>query len=581
MHLAHTLAIAWSCLIFLAATFVLPAAVTLRQGTLLGRVTRGGLNAAGFWVGTTLCLSGLKCFNALMLLLVGFVTLGLARKQALGLSFRTLRDTLPDHLLATFPTFERVSAWVVDHLPTPSALKRSAWIKRQGQILATVSGTSFAFLGTVAVVIAFVISAHISHVQGLRLHQPDEYLALLRTRELILSANVFSRPFFFPSLAATNAVLSAVDPLPAVQALCALQPVLLSLALGRVAFLLTRSLLASAVAMYCQGVASVLHALAPAAALCFGAESGLAQAMSTPPPNSLEIQGALMILLLWMAVLTEARSSGVSGGLMAPTVACAIGLAASCPVFLLLLPFVGAACLSRRPKLLITLGLSVLTIGCIGWMAYTPLPALDPQGVACVVCLLLGLLTYGAEVILVALAGLPVRILLGAAWVFVAVTWLPPQATAEQPLEYESVARNATAIAEQFPHQRWIIAAPVEQLAEVYSLGSFEDLASLVNKAQGDDLATAFRFGSSYDNLFIFVEKNPFSPFNAEPDTVEFPVLADSTYRYYRSPAGRASLEARAIHLCETYRATHHDITIFYEDESIRIYRVRLSSARK
>ena len=40
------------------------------------------------------------------------------------------------------------------------------------------------------------------------------------------------------------------------------------------------------------------------------------------------------------------------------------------------------------------------------------------------------------------------------------------------------------------------------------------------------------------------------------------------------SPAGRASLQADALELCENYRAHHSDMTTFYEDQNLRIYQV-------
>ena len=43
----------------------------------------------------------------------------------------------------------------------------------------------------------------------------------------------------------------------------------------------------------------------------------------------------------------------------------------------------------------------------------------------------------------------------------------------------------------------------------------------------------------------------------------------------YRSSAGRASVEFQTFDLCESYRRSHADASIYYEDETLRVYRFR------
>jgi hypothetical protein len=71
--------------------------------------------------------------------------------------------------------------------------------------------------------------------------------------------------------------------------------------------------------------------------------------------------------------------------------------------------------------------------------------------------------------------------------------------------------------------------------------------------------------------LFVFVEKHPFQYFASEPKVVSFSILTDPTYRNYRSPAGRSSLEMATMRLCERY-AEVHPSRIFYEDQDLKIY---------
>jgi hypothetical protein len=118
------------------------------------------------------------------------------------------------------------------------------------------------------------------------------------------------------------------------------------------------------------------------------------------------------------------------------------------------------------------------------------------------------------------------------------------------------------------------VAAPVEQLAETFGLGGHEDLAGFVEKYRSQVSSPEFRFQDARENLFIYVEKRPFQIFSREPETVSFSVLTDPTYRTYRSPGGRASLEAAALQLCESYRQYHSNTDVFFENEVLRIYHI-------
>ena len=166
-----------------------------------------------------------------------------------------------------------------------------------------------------------------------------------------------------------------------------------------------------------------------------------------------------------------------------------------------------------------------------------------------------------------------------AALLCVAVIWLRPQRLLGQCLEYEAAARATQEIAYKFPRQTWVVAAPVEQLAETFGLGAHEDLAGFVEKYRSQVSSPEFRFQDAREDLFIYVEKRPFQIFSREPETVSFSVLTDPTYRNYRSPGGRASLEAAALQLCETYRQYHSNADVFFENEALRIYHIHQQQA--
>jgi hypothetical protein len=163
------------------------------------------------------------------------------------------------------------------------------------------------------------------------------------------------------------------------------------------------------------------------------------------------------------------------------------------------------------------------------------------------------------------------------------VAWflLPsPPASGGHYLEYEAAARQTLVVSKRFPRERWLIVAPVEQLALSYGLGWYRDLDQFVREYQDRVSEPEFSFPSPVQDILVFVETRPFRTYPAEPQSVPFSVLTDPTYRAYRSPAGRASLEFAALNLCETYRHQHPDASIYYDDGTLRIYRFRGLPAR-
>ena len=150
---------------------------------------------------------------------------------------------------------------------------------------------------------------------------------------------------------------------------------------------------------------------------------------------------------------------------------------------------------------------------------------------------------------------------------------LPPNLTY---LEYDLAARKSLEIKNIFPPKTWILVAPVEQLAEIYGSGWYEDLALFVERYAE---RANFDLSASGQDLFIMVEKVPFVTFPNELDTLFNLVPSDRIYRYYRSTAGRASLEYEALQMCESYSRKHPNYSdIYYEDRELRIYHFNMYS---
>lgn len=137
-------------------------------------------------------------------------------------------------------------------------------------------------------------------------------------------------------------------------------------------------------------------------------------------------------------------------------------------------------------------------------------------------------------------------------------------------LEYEVVARRTLEIASTRPRKRWTMVAPVEQLPQVYGRGWYEDLGNFVDYYGGMDEERMRAFPRA--EIYVIVEKVPFKYFEREPVGVGFKLLTDPVYRRYRSGAGRAALEYKALEICEELRR-RHGAGIYYEDEVVRIYK--------
>jgi hypothetical protein len=143
-------------------------------------------------------------------------------------------------------------------------------------------------------------------------------------------------------------------------------------------------------------------------------------------------------------------------------------------------------------------------------------------------------------------------------------------------LEYPVAQAKTLELASILPRGRWIIVAPVEQLAEAYGRGWYEDPAAFVERYAARAGDPSFAFDYSVNEVIVFVEKRPFKTFASEAHAVPFATLTDPTYRHYRSLAGRASLQARLLALCDAYLRTHSGASLYYEDNDLAIYRFRL-----
>ena len=434
-----------------------------------------------------------------------------------------------------------------------------------------------------AVVLATSVILRAAHaVRELRFDQPEQYSVLLRTRELMLNLHPGGRPLVFPAVIAATSLLSGVDAMQVTRVLSPVVELFVVLAAGLLIHVCARVRVACVAALYCLGAAAFPPAgngpIVPVSALekakiLFGAPPAMMRA-------STEFGFGLLFLLLALAILVEwYRSERTWESLL--DFGCCLFLTGIVSQFLLLILMTVAGVVLLRP----VAGLAAFVVVCYSLTAYMTLSAgvSTPEGMRAILpvaaAVLVGLLVAILENRLLAYYGRTAQTVLFAACLSVAVIWLRPQRLVGRYLEYEAAARATQEIISRFPRQTWIVIAPVEQLDETLGLGAYEDLAGFVEKYRERVLSPEFRFHEGQENLFIYVEKRPFQIFAREPEAVSFSVLTDPTYLNYRSPGGRASLEAAALRLCEAYRRQHANANVFFENEDLRIYQVRQQPA--
>lgn len=439
----------------------------------------------------------------------------------------------------------------------------------------------FVAAGFVAVVGLSLVLYWGDALREVRFPWPDQYVALLHARESMLNLSPGGRPIVFPAVLAVTSLLSGSDPLQTTRFLCPLVGCLAVLCLGLLVGTCSEGAAPSLIAMYCfAGAAFPLTGDEPLVATTTmqKLDAIFWRNSLTATRGTTEFQLGLSFLFLGLVFLADWCWSRRRDSLI-DLVCCLLLVGMVSQLLLLVLVTLGAAFLVR-PAILLP---SFLLLGCglaiaaVLWPhpltddAAKILPAATAAG--------LGWLVAATGMLLRWATGTPAEPAVLVTFAVVAVFWLPPHRPVKQPLEYESVVRQTEELADKYPRQKWLIVAPVEQLPETLGLGGYKDLANFVAEYQARVEVPEFRFPEPQEDLFIYVEKMPFQIFSREPSFVSFPVLTDITYRNYRSPAGRASLESAAMQLCESYRRHHSDADIYFEDDSLRIYHIHQQAA--
>ena len=543
------------------------------------------IRIAGNWARTVLCvtilvflLSSLRVLGAVTVLLffLGAIAIGWFRKRA-GAPGRLLTNLQAITINIIRRVESRLSGPSRVSRKASSASARKRWGLRITRWLRVLEGKELLGACFVVVLGIAVVLRTEQAARELRFDQPEQYSALLRARELMLNIHAARRPFVFPAMIAGTSLLSGADPMQVTRFLTPAIGLFVVLATGLLLQVCARVGVGCVAAMYCLGAAA-FPAAGNQTGVAISAMQKMESVFSTSPATTRarpEFALGLLFLLLALVFLADwYRNSRRWDSLLDFT--CCLLLAGIVSQVLLLLLVMAAGVLLVRPMA----GLLAFVLSCYGLIAWATLRTgiTIPDEVRSILpisaAIFVGCLLAFIEAQLAARVRWKTETALLAACLCVAVIWLRPQRLIGRCLEYEAAARATQEIAYRFPRQTWVVAAPVEQLPETFGLGGHEDLAEFVEKYRGQVSSPEFDFPDAREDLFIYVEKRPFQIFSREPEAVSFSVLTDPTYRNYRSPGGRASLEAAALGLCESYRRYHSHTEVFFENEVLRIYHI-------
>ena len=434
----------------------------------------------------------------------------------------------------------------------------------------------------IAIAVCFALLLRYEHpLLELRLSTPDAYAILLKTRQILAGGAKVAAPAVYSGLAAAISLVSAVEPMQVIRFLGALLGMGLVLSVGYSAQVLLNGR-AGLVALFSLGAYlftcswTIPDSLPTELQQFLGTVTEQLNTSLIRQWAGAEPELGAMFALLALTQIDRGlnrwqRSAWITVG------CCSAIVALTAPEFLLVVVAGLGVALSRK---------GTIALIAIGWISLGLAAAL-PDSPAFLQNFLVTLpvgLSLFCGVGFALIWGLVDRLLSSVNTASIALVLilafsvnflLPPPATPLY-LEPEISAREALALNARFPAKQWVLVAPVEQLAETYGSAWYVDLAEFVAKYSDRVQQPQFQFPFEVADLLVFVEKRPFKTFKTEPAVIADSAALDPVYVNYRLHAGRSSLQFQALKLCETYRQTHPETSIDYEDETLRVYHFHL-----
>jgi hypothetical protein len=435
----------------------------------------------------------------------------------------------------------------------------------------------------IAIAVCFALLLRYEHpLLELRLSTPDAYALLLKTRQILAGGATVTAPAVYAGLAAAISLVSAVDPMQVIRFLGALLGMGLVLSVGYSAQVLLGGR-AGLVALF--SLSAYVFTCSWTVPDSLPAELQQFLGTVTEQLNTSLIRqwagsepelGAMFALLaltqLDRVLNRRQRTAWITVG------CCSAIVALTAPEFLLVVVAGLGVAMSRK---------GTIALIAIGWISLGLAAALPdspaflqnflvtlPVGLSLFCGAVFALFWGLVDRLLRSVSTAPIALVLILAF---SVNFLLPPPASPLYLEPEISAREALALNARFPAKQWVLVAPVEQLAETYGSAWYVDLAEFVAKYGDRVQQPQFQFPFEVADLLVFVEKRPFQTFKTEPAVIASSAALDPVYVNYRLHAGRSSLQFQALKLCETYRQTHPETSIDYEDETLRVYHFHLS----
>ncbi len=179
-------------------------------------------------------------------------------------------------------------------------------------------------------------------------------------------------------------------------------------------------------------------------------------------------------------------------------------------------------------------------------------------GVLAVVPMRLGLVRVAISMIVASLAIL----------IFASMFPVPAVGGDRSPTDYEAVARRTRDIQRESEHFTYTIVGIPEQRQRIYGDGFFVELWVFARDVRIQEAARpGYELPVATQDVYITIEKHPNPALLLEP--------TNATNEYYRNEVKRGRIMAVAFEWCETYRRYHDDMSIYYDDENIRIYQIQ------
>lgn len=451
--------------------------------------------------------------------------------------------------------------------------------KRLSQLQWNFPQAMLAMVGAILVIGLSVLLRFEHPAIEFRFSHPDLYSQLLVTQQ-ILARDLphTSNVPVYPILGAFVSLVSGIHPVQVTDLLGAILGTILVMSVGYTIEKLTRNRSASLAATYSLGVylftwnglisprlpLSIQHWLG---ALQQNLDRGLIHQWAV---GNLELGAIFVVLALGFSTHLFYPKQQQEAAIN--TICCILLVAIIAPNLLILVLCGGFGIIFSRSMALFTVSTAWVMLALLAAIPNGNLPWLSgllstlPIGLSLLVGMLFFAIANAARLVL---ANWSAAVCLT---LFFAITInfsLPARANINY-LEYDVSARKAVEINRLFPRYNWTISAPIEQLSQVYGRGWYIDLAQFVEKYRDRVDRSDFYFPIKTP-LFVFAEKQPFGVDKPEI-AVTYSVLADPTYRHYRSPGGRAHLAQATLDLCDRYRQHHPDSRIYYEDDRLKIY---------